>query len=206
VNSIREKTFAWYSNRTARAVDVALGEDKRRLLEHVEGLVMELGAGDGKNLQYYPSNTDIVLVEPNPSMVRYIRKNFDATGVVAAIVSAHGEQLPFPEDKFDAVFSAHALCSVQDVPRTLQEVKRVLKPGGTFAFIEHVAAKKGTFVRTLQNATRWAHSLIFAGCQCNRAIGKEIENAGFTSVQMTYENRKFPLPTVVPHIIGRAVK
>ncbi|MEH2145974.1 hypothetical protein [Nostoc sp.] len=84
------------------------------------------------------------------------------------------------------------------------EISQVLKPGGCFLFLEHVAAPQGTLLRQLQSIISPIWKVIGDGCHPNRETWIALENAGFTSV--TYERFDAQLPIVSPHIIGVATK
>ena len=80
----------------------------------------------------------------------------------------------------------------------------MLKPGGRFAFLEHVAAPRGTRLRTAQNMVRPAWQFIADGCQPNRETWQALESAGFAHLSL----ERFPVaaPFVSPHIAGMATK
>ena len=93
---------------------------------------------------------------------------------------------------------------MHDVPAALAEVKRVLKPGGRFAFVEHVAAPPHTRTRRVQNAVRPVWQVLGDGCQPNRDTAAAIRAAGFAHVEI--KDMRLPFPVVGPHIAGFAVR
>src|SRR5439155_26769491 len=127
---------------------------KRALLGTLHGTVLEIGPGTGANLPYYPPDIQWVGVEPNPYMHPYLQKEAGRRGLRADLRTGVAERLPLPDESVDAVVSTLALCSVADLPQVLREVRRVLRPGGRFIFIEHVASPPGTRLRRLQNLVR----------------------------------------------------
>lgn len=104
----------------------------------------------------------------------------------------------------NAVVSTLVLCSVPNLPSTLQEILRVLKPGGRFLFIEHVAAPQGTWLRRVQSGVKPIWKAIGDGCNPDRETWVALETAGFESVNIS--NFFAPVPIVSPHIIGVATK
>ena len=117
-----------------------LAARRRRILADLRGDVLELGAGTGANLPWYGALTRLVLDEPSPDMRVRLRAKLGARPVACPvdIVETPAESLPFADETFDAVVSTLVLCSVKDLVQALREVHRVLKPGGTLRFIEHV--------------------------------------------------------------------
>ncbi len=104
----------------------------------------------------------------------------------------------------DAVISTHVLCSVHDLDGALEEIRRVLKPGGKFVFLEHVAAPPHTGLRRVQNSVRPLWHLIGDGCYPNRETWRAIESAGFRDVQI--EHYRADILVASPHIAGYAIK
>jgi ubiquinone/menaquinone biosynthesis C-methylase UbiE len=177
---------------------------KRHLLAGLSGTVVEIGSGTGPNLQYLPAHLTVVGIEPNPYMHRHFLEEDRARGGSAYLIQGLAENLPFPDDTVDAVLSTLVLCSVPDLQQVLAEVIRVLKPGGKFLFLEHVAAREGTPLRRVQGVLQPLWGLVGDGCQLNRSTGEELENAGFRSVRI--DRFRVPLPLVSPHIAGSAEK
>ncbi|XP_064609018.1 thiol S-methyltransferase TMT1B-like [Liolophura sinensis] len=106
--------------------------------------VVEIGVGTGANFKYYPSGTNIVAVDPNPNFESYLKSNISKFSHVKLkeFIIAHGEDLSAIPDSFcDAVVCTFVLCSVEDIDMVLKEVKRVLKPGGMFFYLDHVAGR-----------------------------------------------------------------
>jgi ubiquinone/menaquinone biosynthesis C-methylase UbiE len=177
---------------------------KRRLFGDLHGTVVELGAGTGENFGFLPKDARWIGVEPNLFMHPYLKAAAEKHGVEPDIRALVAERLPLDDNSVDAVFCSLVFCSVNDQNGALREILRVLKPGGRFAFIEHVAAPRGTWTRRWQRFVRPVWSRLLDGCQPDRETHNTIRNAGFASVEL--EHFRAPVFLASPHIAGIAVK
>jgi ubiquinone/menaquinone biosynthesis C-methylase UbiE len=137
-------------------------------------------------------------------MYRRLEKEAAAVGLRIEIRSGTAESLPVRDDSIDTVVSTLVLCCVSNQALTLKEVVRILKPGGKFLFIEHVAAPRGAWLRRLQHWVTPLWRQIFDGCHPDRETWLEIERAGFR--ELHYERFDVPAPIITPHIAGVGVK
>src|SRR4051794_27795824 len=133
---------------------LALGElaglrrRRRRLLASARGRVVELGAGTGLNLRHYPDGLDaLMLVEPDAAMRRRLARRVRRSGQAAQIIDASAEQLPLADHSVEMIVATLVLCTVDDPQRTLDEIARVLVPGGELLFVEHVRAESPGLAR-----------------------------------------------------------
>jgi SAM-dependent methyltransferase len=176
---------------------------RRDLLAEARGAALEIGAGTGLNLRYYPSGLDeLVLAEPGEPMADRIDLSHAPDGVPTRLVCAPAEQLPFDAGTFDTVVSTLVLCTVSDPARAVSEAARVLKPGGRLLFCEHVRADSG-WRRALQR--RWARpwAAIADGCRCDRSTLATIESQ--LRVESVDRGSWRGMPAVVkPLVWGRA--
>ncbi|KAJ0095238.1 hypothetical protein Patl1_15967 [Pistacia atlantica] len=109
------------------------------------------------------------------------------------------------DESVDAVVGTLVLCSVKDVAMTLQEVKRVLKPGGNYIFVEHVAAKDGTLIKFWQSVLDPIQQTVADGCHLTRETGKDISEAGFSGLELG--NVFLSNASLInPHVYGIACK
>ncbi|KAH1059783.1 hypothetical protein GLYMA_02G109300v4 [Glycine max] len=115
-----------------------------------------------------------------------------------------GEAIPLSDASVDAVVGTLVLCSVKDVDMTLK-VRRVLRPGGLYVFVEHVAAKDGTFLKFMQRVLDPLQQTLADGCHLSRETGNDISRAGFSSVEL---NTAFlsSATFINPHAYGIAYK
>jgi SAM-dependent methyltransferase len=201
---IRHRIRAWLLAGHAPAFDRVLRDRKRRLLSGMSGTVIEIGPGTGSNLRYLPSNVKWIGVEPNRFMHRHALAAVERAGISGRIVTGHAECIPAATGSIDAVIGTLILCSVRNPVVVLREIRRVLKPGGRYAFMEHVAAAPGTWLRCVQRLVRPLWRLLGDGCSPDRDLGSLIEEAGFEHV--AYETFQLDgSPRVTSrHIAGQA--
>ena len=185
MNTVRlERGHRWfafcYSRFIARAEQRQWAEPRHRIMDGLEGRVLEVGVGSGTNLSYYPAGVSVVATEPDPHMLKRARARLDelaATNI--EVEQAPAEQLPFAGASFDHALCTWVLCTVDDLPQTLAEIRRVLKPGGTFRFMEHVGNDRSGFWGGVQNAIAPVWRWMGAGCRLNQRTQQAIEDAGF---------------------------
>jgi SAM-dependent methyltransferase len=197
----------WYAAAMARTsphYDQLVNDRKEALFAPLTGVILEIGPGTGPNLKYFRPDTHWIGVEPNPAMHPYLQQEAAELGRPIELRNLEGDRLPAADNSVDAVVSTLVLCTVPDPAATVGEIVRVLKPGGRFVFIEHVAAPRHTGLRRLQ---RWVRPLWWwftDGCHPDRETGRTIEQGGFSSVDL--ERFSLPLSIVKPHIAGVAFK
>jgi ubiquinone/menaquinone biosynthesis C-methylase UbiE len=201
---VRCKLFAFtYDRQLARTEAAGLRELRQRLLASATGRVLEIGAGTGANLQFYGDGIDeLVLTEPEPSMLRRLERRVAERSVPMTVVRAPAEDLPFDDDTFAVVVSTLVLCGVDDQPRALRQLRRVLRPGGQLLFIEHVRSDDPQLARRQDRMNPLNRFVVC--CDCNRPTLKSIQAAGFAIAEI--EHLAFPkAPSFVrPLIVGRA--
>ncbi len=177
-----------------RIINVACGmkanaELRQRVCEGLHGQVVEIGFGSGHNVPFYPDTvTGVAAVEPADLGWKLAGKRLAETSVPVERSGLDGQSLPLPDDSCDAALSTWTLCTIPDVAAALQEVRRVLKPGGTLHFVEHGLAPD-------EGVQRWQHRLepiqkrLFGGCHLTRRIPELLTDAGFTltDVDVFYE-------------------
>lgn len=177
-----------------------LGEMRRQLLAEVTGDVLEIGVGTGANFAHYPAAARVVALEPDPFMLkRAEQKLADLGRTNITLRRAPAEALPFPDASFDTVVSTLVLCTVADPGRALDEIRRVLRPGGRLLFIEHVRADG--VGGSVQDAIRPLWGWFGAGCHPNRRTHDTLRDGGW-DVVIEERRRVFRL---VPMLRGHAL-
>ena len=178
--SFRDSLFALtYDRQLARAEEAGLRAMRKRLLAGAAGQVLEIGAGTGANLPCYgPDVESLTVTEPLLPMVRRLERRVRDHGAAAKVLRAPAEDLPFDDGAFDVAVSTLVLCGVDDQPRALRELRRVLRPGGRLLFLEHVRSDDPAVAR-LQDRINWLNRIVVR-CDCNRPTLGTIKQAGFT--------------------------
>jgi ubiquinone/menaquinone biosynthesis C-methylase UbiE len=201
---LRTKFFALtYDRQMASTEKAGLGALRERLLAGVSGDVLEIGAGTGANLSYYgPAVTSLTLAEPQPPMLRRLERTAGEHRPSATVLRAPAEDLPFADNSFDVAVSTLVLCGVDDQPRALRELRRVLRPGGQLLFIEHVRADDARTAR-LQDRMNWLNRIVVC-CDCNRPTLDSIKTVGFTVTQVVDTVLPKAPKFVRPAIVGSA--
>jgi SAM-dependent methyltransferase len=199
-----KRLHAWMLSKSSARYEDAVAEHKRRLLGGLAGDVLEIGPGGGFNLAYYRPDVRLTGIELNPYMHRYLQERADRLGREVTLRLGSAESLEVGDSAFDAVVSTLVLCSVADPAVALSEVLRVLKPGGRFVFVEHVAAPPASRARRVQRWIRPLWRVLGDGCNPDRETWVSIERAAFEKVEI--QHFRVPFPVIGPHIAGVATK
>lgn len=164
------------------------GKIRRNLLQKAEGHVLEIGSGTGINFTYYEQAEKVVAIEPEPLMREQSIAKAKKSQVPIEIISAHGEELPFPDHSFDTVIGTLVLCTIPEPERALKEIRRVCKQGGQVLFFEHVRSDHSIGGR-LQDWLTPAWKRMCDGCHLNRDTLQLIKQAGFkvTRIEKHYK-------------------
>ena len=210
-DDLREQVFA--SMCTSMTRSSKLDPVRCNLLSNLKGNVLEFGPGPGTNFRCWSNNSDIlnwVGVEPNKffseSAVKAM-KNYSIS-FPTSTVWLNGENVDVEAGSFDSVVVTHVLCSVADSIQVLKQVHRALKPGGTFYFMEHVAAPSRTFLSYVQIAMSPIFYIVGNGCSFKETWADISDSGIFDSynISLKHFSADVPLPFLAPHIIGTAVK
>ena len=187
--SVMGRIFAAVYDRALSAQEEAgLREHRRAIVGRAQGRVLEIGAGTGLNLDHYgPGVAELVLTEPEEPMARRLRER----ATRGEIVGAPADELPYPDDSFDAVVSTLVLCTVPDQDRAIAEIRRVLRPGGQLLFIEHVRSHDAKTARW-QDRVLPVWRFMCHGCHPNRDTAAALTRAGFTLEVESWELPKAP--------------
>lgn len=146
------------------------------LLQKAYGKTLEVGFGTGLNFPYFPNDVQYVGIEPDESMRTVAQKK--ALHNHLHIKEGDAQSLEFPDSTFDTVVATLVFCSIPNPDKAIEEVWRVLKPGGRFLLLEHVRRNTPIAGRLLDFFTPlWKH--VAGGCHLNRDPGKHLQEVGF---------------------------
>jgi ubiquinone/menaquinone biosynthesis C-methylase UbiE len=193
-----------YDRLGAASEDAGLREERRRLLARARGEVLEIGAGTGANLELYPTAvTRLVASEPDGAMARRLRRKARAARRPVEVLSSPAESLPVAAGSFDTVVGTLVLCSVPDPGIVLDEVARVLRPGGTYLFLEHVRGHEPRLA-AWQDRLAPVWGVLGGGCHPNRATLAVLRASPLTVAEVSEGEIPRTLPLVRPRISGVA--
>lgn len=144
-----DRTAASYDRTIALAERALFGGGRAWVCRQASGEVLEVAVGTGRNLGEYPTGVTLTGIDLSAEMVARARERAEALGVTADLHTGDAHDLPFPDVSFDTVICTLGLCSIPDERRAVDEMHRVLRPGGRLLLLEHVRSPV-RFVRILQ--------------------------------------------------------
>ena len=176
-----------------RIINVILGTKHQRAIrarvtQALDGDVVEVGFGSGLNVPHYPDRvTRIRAVDPATVGRKLAAKRVAARQLPVEYIGLDGEALPVDSASVDHVLITWTLCTIPDPTGALDEIHRVLRPGGRLHFVERGRAPDPAVARW-QDRLDPLQGRLFGGCHLNRPIDQLIENAGLalTSIERYY--------------------
>lgn len=151
---------------------------RKRLISKAEGRVLEVGSGTGVNFPFYDQASSVTAIEPNPDM---LKKSLPKAQNQHVSINTHlggAENLSYQENSFDTVVGTLVFCTIPDPENALNEIRRVLKPGGKLLLFEHVRLSH-SILGKLQDLLTPVWRRICDGCCLNRNTLQMAEEAGF---------------------------
>ncbi|KAM3848187.1 thiol S-methyltransferase TMT1A-like [Vipera latastei] len=171
--------------------------------------LLEIGVGTGPNFQFYPPNSHVTCVDYNLNFRNFLQVSMAQNKHLHFenfVVGSAENISSVPDDSVDVVVSTLVLCSVSNIHAVLKEVLWVLRPGGAYFFLEHVAAERSTWTYFWQQVWNPTWGYVTDGCSVLRDSWKYIENAGFSKLNLQHTVGPLFLSIVCPHIYGYGVK
>ncbi len=155
---------------------------RRALFGYVEGRVLEIGAGTGANLPYFGERAQLVAVDMCEEMLHAARRRTGRERV--AWLTADVQRLPFASDSYDYVTGALLFCSIREPQTALDEILRVLRPGGWLLLLEHVRGE-GHVMRRMTDWLDHPWCLLSRSCHLNRDTARAVSESGLQLVSAT---------------------
>lgn len=152
------------------------------------GVVLEIGVGAGHNLPLYRNVSKVFALEPSEELL-VIAKRQDQS-IPVEFLNTGAEQIPLADSSVDTVVSTWTLCSVGNPQAVLKEIKRVLRPGGKFLFVDH-GVSPNFLVRIIQNIVTPITKNFTGNCHLNRDIEELVKNAGFDVQKIEHPHERF---------------
>lgn len=152
-------------------------------MKELHGDVLEVGVGTGKNIQYYPNNINVTAIDFSEKMLEKAREKSEKYNKKVKLIRMDAQNMEFPDNKFDCVFTTCVFCSVPDPVKGLKEIKRVCKIDGKIIMIEHERSENkviGLMMDLFNPIT-----LNLYGANINRRTVDNIKKAGFTEIEVT---------------------
>ena len=197
---------SWMFKMLSGYMDYLFGKSKRELFKNHPDVVVEIGSGAGANMRYLREGTKLIAIEPNIYMHNNLKKSAKKYDINLEIKTLTGESIDLPDNSCDFVFSTLVLCTVDNPIQCINQIKRILKPSGKFVFIEHVKARKNSFLAFIQNICHKPWHWFFEGCNTNRDTKNLLEMSGFSSLEIESYNSYSPFIPIIPQIKGTAVR
>jgi SAM-dependent methyltransferase len=176
------RLFAWLLDLSMRQAPFV--PYRERTVGAARGCTLEIGIGSGLNLRHYgPAVGRVLGLDPSASLLAMARDRAAAAAVPVDLVEGSAEAIPLDDHSVDTVVTTWTLCSIEDAPRALAEMRRVLRPAGRLVFVEHGRAPDAG-VRWWQDRLTPAWRCLAGGCHLNRAIADLVAGAGFRVERM----------------------
>ena len=202
-----ERIFPWLLDRVLG--HPAIDARRAALVGAASGDVLEIGFGSGATLPFYDAGRvkQLTVVEPSDGMNRRAAGRLAASPVPVRSVPGAGEGLPFADASFDTVVTCLTLCSVDDPPQVLAEIRRVLRSGGSFLFLEHVLSDDADRRRWQVRLTP-LQKIVGVGCHLDRDTAAMVRAAGLALPPVVQEQERAfgALAPLTPLIAGQALR
>lgn len=230
INKLRNRWFAYFMYYINKQKNEKLIEVKKDFFSNLGSItshdpelrkrnalkILEIGVGTGVNFEYYPDGCNLVVVDPNPYFAQYYddnRKKFPNISSEKIIRTTGEEMASVDDNSVDVVVMTLVLCSVDNTEKIMQQILRVLVPGGKFYFMEHIRefdGEKHGIRQKLQDFLTISRiwPFLLDGCCLNRDMLPAIKAAGFTKVNAEhfYAPMEGIMQLIKPHLKGIAEK
>jgi Methylase involved in ubiquinone/menaquinone biosynthesis len=166
---------------------------RQRLVSEAEGRVLEVGFGSGLNVPLYAVSTSLIGLEPSARALSMARLPASRATYPVTLLEGSGEDIPLGSQSVDTVVVAWTLCTIPDLMRALQEMRRVLRPSGRLLFVEH-GRSRDVGVAKWQDRLTPLWKTFTGGCHLNRPVDRLLEQSGFRIERIHAEYMAGPRP------------
>ena len=158
---------------------------REKIIPLAKGRVLEIGIGTGWNIPFYDTQkvTHLWGLDPSAEMWAIAQKNINGHHLDAEFIQSGAESIPLDNNSADTVIMTYTMCTIPEVRAAMDEIRRVLKPGGKLIFCEHGKAPHES-ARRWQNRLNPVWSKLSGGCNLNRPVPELLEQSGFKSDDM----------------------
>ena len=158
---------------------------RKKVVPLAEGKVLEIGIGSGLNLPFYDKAKidEIWGLDPSEQLSEMAKQVADEESMEVKFISSGAEDIPLPDNYFDCVLVTYTMCTIPEVQRANQEIRRVLKEDGKMIFCEHGEAPDQN-IRKWQNRINPFWGKLAGGCNINRKIPSLIQESGLDIIEM----------------------
>ena len=154
---------------------------REKIVPQAEGQILEIGMGSGINIPYYDTNKveKVWGLEPSIGMRKKAQKRVNAAPFELEWLDLPGEEIPLDSNSVDTIVLTYTLCTIPDWRAAVDQMRRVLKPGGKLLFSEHGKAPDAA-VQAWQNRVNPLWMKLAGGCHLNRDIPELLKEGGFS--------------------------
>ncbi|MCB9304675.1 MAG: methyltransferase domain-containing protein [Lewinellaceae bacterium] len=178
-----DRVAKWYDLLDKPMESSMFSKWRESLVGKVSGKTLEVGVGTGKNIPYYPKNTNLTVIDFSKNMLENAKAKYGDDPRNITFLEMDAQDMDFADDTFDSVVTSCVFCSVPDPVKGLKEIRRVLKPGGQLRMLEHVRSSNEVIGRLMD----WFNFIPVNiwGANINRETVENLRKAGFTDIKVT---------------------
>ncbi len=173
--AISYDSIARFYDGLTSVIEWFISKQRKEILRHSNGVVLEVGAGTGNSFRNYPPANKVIAVDVSEGMLQLAKKKLETCHCKIELLLADAQKLPFRDETFDTIFVSLVFCSVAKPIKGLKELRRVLKKGGLLLMIEHVKSTN----RVLGYLMEKLNPSIARFDNINRETVKHVKEAGF---------------------------
>lgn len=154
-------------------------KQRKKVVPHAKGVVLEIGMGTGLNLPYYDKNniTNIIGLDPSKESNKFAKELADKNNIDIEFLQSGAEEINLPDQSIDTILITYTLCTISELRPSLDEIKRVMRKDGKVLFLEH-GKSPDKRVRKFQNFLNPVWGKVFGGCNLNRDIPSLLIESG----------------------------